>query len=76
MKMHQMAKIIGGTVRGVFTDTIIFEGKLTKPKCNKNIIGGIRATSVKDFTKCMYTTPRASNYIKECPQPITLKHIT
>jgi Cdc6-like AAA superfamily ATPase len=71
-----MATKIGGTVRGVFTDTIIFEGKITKPKCNKNIIGGIRATSVKDFTKCMYTTPRASKYNEECPKPIALKHIT
>ena len=35
MKMHQMATKIGGTVRGVFTDTIIFEGKITKPKFNK-----------------------------------------
>jgi hypothetical protein len=75
MKMHQMSTKIGGTVRGVFTDTIIFEGKITKPKCNKNIIGGIRATSVKDFTKCMYTTPRASKYNEECPKPIELAHI-
>ena len=71
-----MATKIGGIVRGVFTDTIIFEGKITKPKCNKNIIGGIRATSVIDFTKCMDTTPRASKYNEECPKPIVLKNIT
>jgi hypothetical protein len=75
MKMHQIATKIVGKVRGVFTDTIIFEGKITKPKCNKKIIGGMRATSVKDFTKCMYTTPRASKYIEECPQPIALQNI-
>jgi hypothetical protein len=73
--MHQMATRIGGTVRGVFTDTIIFEGKITKPKCNKDIIGGIRKTAIKDFTKCMNTTPRASKYIEECPKPIELAHI-
>ena len=31
-----MATQIGGIVRGVFTDTIIFEGDINKPKCNKN----------------------------------------
>ena len=35
MKMHQMATQIGGIVRGVFTDTIIFEGDINKPKFNK-----------------------------------------
>jgi hypothetical protein len=44
MNMHQMATRIGGTVRGVFTSTIIFEGKIIKPKCNKDTIGGIRKT--------------------------------
>ena len=34
MKMHKMATKIGGIVRSVFTDTIIFEGKIEKPKCN------------------------------------------
>ncbi len=42
-----MATQIGGTVRGVFTDTIIFEGEINKPKCNKDIIGGIRSTGIK-----------------------------
>ena len=75
MKMHQMATRIGGIVRGVFTDTIIFEGNINKPKCNKDIIGGIRETAIKDFTKCINTTPRASKYIDECPKPIKLKQI-
>ncbi len=42
MKMHQMATKIWGIVHGVFTNTIIFEGKINKPKCNKDIIGGIK----------------------------------
>ncbi len=75
MKMHQMATKIGGTVRGVFTDTIIFEGKIIKPKCNKDIIGGIRKTTIKDFTKCMNIKPREPKYIEECPQPIAIKNI-
>ncbi len=45
-----MATKVGGIVRGVFTDTIIFEGKINKPKCNEDIIGGIRETANKDFT--------------------------
>jgi hypothetical protein len=49
MKMHQMATQIEGTVRGVFTDTIIFGGNIIKPKCNKNIIGGVRETSIKSL---------------------------
>ena len=75
MKMHQMATKIGGIVRGVFTDTIIFEGNINKPKCNKDIIGGIRETTTKDFTKCIDTTPRQSKYIDECPKPIKLTKI-
>ncbi len=71
MKMHQMATQIGGIVHGVFTDTIIFEGVINKPTCNKDIIGAIRETSVKDFTKCMDTKPRESKYIEECPKPRT-----
>jgi len=75
MKMHQMATKIGGIVRGVFTDTIIFEGDIIKPKCNEDIIGGIRETNIKDFTKCMNTKPRKNNYLNECPQPIKLTKI-
>ncbi len=63
MKMHQMSTKTGGIVRGVFTDTIIFEGKINKPKCNKNVIGGIREKAIKDLTRCINTTPRESKYI-------------
>ena len=70
-----MATKIGGIVRGVFTDTIIFEGKINKTKCNKDIIGGIRETAIKDYTKCINTVPRASKYIDECPKPIKLTQI-
>ncbi len=42
---------------------------------NKDTIGGIREFSVKDFTKCMDTTPRAPKYIEECPKPVELKNI-
>jgi hypothetical protein len=76
MKMHQMATQIGVIVHGVFTDTIIFEGDINKPACNKDIIGGIRETSVKDFTKCKDTKPRESKFIAEFPKPIQLKNIT
>ena len=38
MKMHQMATQIGVIVRGIFTDTIIFEGDIDKPKCNKRLL--------------------------------------
>jgi hypothetical protein len=75
MKMHKMATKISGIVRGVFSDTIIFEGKINKLKCNKDIIGGIRQTAVKAFTKCINTTPRASKYIDECPKPMKLSQI-
>jgi hypothetical protein len=65
MKMHQMATKIGWVVRGVFTDTIIFEGKINEPKCNKDIIGGIREINIIDFTKCINTTTRESKFIDE-----------
>ncbi len=35
MKMHQTATQIGGIVRGVFTDAIIFEGDINKPTCRQ-----------------------------------------
>ncbi len=75
MKMHQMATKIGSIVRVVFTDTIIFEGKINKPICNKDIIGGIRESAIKEFIKCINTTPRESKYIEECPKPTKLTQI-
>lgn len=53
MKMHQMSSLIGGKIRGVFTDTIIFEGKINKPNCDDKTIGGIRESTLKPFTKLM-----------------------
>ncbi len=75
MKMHKMATKIGGIERGVFTDNILFEGKINKPKCNKDVIGGIRETAIKYFTKCINTTPRQSKYNEEYPKPIELTQI-
>jgi hypothetical protein len=65
MKMHQMSSKIGGVVRSIFTDTIIFEVDIIKPECNKDIISGIKETSIKEFTKCMNTKPRENN-LDEC----------
>ncbi len=45
MKMHKMATKMGGIVRGVFTDTIFLQVKLT---FNKDVFGGIIETAVKD----------------------------
>jgi hypothetical protein len=75
MKVHQMATKIGGSVRGVFTDTMIFEGKINTPKYNKDVIGDVRETTMKDFTKCINTIPRASKYIEKCPKLIKLTQI-
>ena len=44
-------------------------------KIIKDVIGGIRKTSIKDFTQCINTTPRASKYIDECPKPIKFTQI-
>ncbi len=52
-----------------------FEGKTKAPKCNKDFIGGIIETTIKDFTKCINTTPRAPKYIEEYHKPIKHKQI-
>ena len=52
-----------------------YRGGLIKPTCNKSIIGVIRKTSVKDFTKCTDTKPRESKYIEECSKPVERKYI-
>ncbi len=62
MKMYQMAQKVGGTVRGIFTDTIIFEGAITKPACDASVIGGIRKSNLKSFTHVMDTQPRNDKY--------------
>ena len=61
MKMYQMSQQIGGTVRGIFTDTIIFQGDIKEPECNKEI-GGIRKSDLKPFTKCISTEPRKGEF--------------
>jgi hypothetical protein len=61
--MHQMATKIEGVVCGVFTDVIIFEGDIKKPKCNSDVIGGIRETRINDFTKCTESTDIKSRVI-------------
>ena len=53
--------------------SIIFEGDINEPTCNKSIIGGIRKTTIKDFTKCTDTKPREHKYNEECPKPVELK---
>jgi hypothetical protein len=80
MKMRQLATKVGGIVRCVFTDTIflntiIFEGKITKPKCNKDVISGIRETSVEDFTKCMNIKRRELNILKKKIIVLNLLHL-
>jgi hypothetical protein len=75
MKMHQLATQIGRIACGVFTDTIIFEGKINQSNCNKNVISGIRKTAVTEFTQCMNTTPRGSKFSEECQTPIKFQKI-
>ena len=75
LKMHKMARKIGGIVRGIFTDTIIFEGALNKPHCDASVIGGIRESPVKEFTECMSIEPRQSKYRKLNDQTLSLQPI-
>ena len=75
LKMHKMARKIGGIVRGIFTDTIIFESALNKPYCDASVIGGIRESPVKEFTKCMSIEPRQSKYRKLNDQSLALQPI-
>ena len=62
MKMHQLHRKIGGSLVGVFTDTIIVEGNINKVACNKHIIGGIRETDLKEFTQLTNTDERTTKY--------------
>jgi hypothetical protein len=61
MKMYQMAQKVGGIVRGIFTDTIIFQGDIKEPELSKEI-GGIRESGLKPFTKCISTEPRKGSF--------------
>ncbi len=60
--MHEQ---ISGKLIGVFTDTIVVEGDINKIECNKHIIGGIRETDIKEFTRLTNTTPRITKYEHE-----------
>jgi hypothetical protein len=73
VQMHRMATQIGGIVRGIFTDTIIFENAVNIPKCDASLIGGIRESSLKEFTRLGDYTPRKMKYSH---QPKTLNTIT
>ena len=58
-----------------FTDTVTFEGNINKPKCNKDVIGGITETITKDFTKCINTTPRESNFLMNALNLLNLQKL-
>ena len=62
VKMHRMSKLVGGVVRGVFTDTIIFQDAERVPECDSKKIGGIRETSIKEFSKVLPITFRNDTY--------------
>jgi hypothetical protein len=62
IKMHQMSAQIGAKVRGIFTDTIIFEGPINEVKLDDKTIGGIRKTDIKPFTKLTNIEPRNIKY--------------
>ncbi len=65
MKMHQLHEQISGTLIGVFTDTIVVEGETNKIECNKHVIGGIRATDIKEFTQLTNIDERTTKYRHE-----------
>ena len=62
LKMYRLYKKLGGKLLGVFTDTVICEGKVNKIEYNKDIIGGIRETNVKEFTQLMNKDARSKKY--------------
>ena len=65
LKMYRLYKKLGGKLLGVFTDTVICEGKVNKIEYNKDIIGGIRETNVKEFTQLMNKDARSKKYKPE-----------
>ena len=75
IKMHQLATNVGGSLCAIFTDTIIIEGDHNKPSCNKDIIGGIRETDIKEFTNLIEYRNRTDNYFKERPTKMVLQDI-
>ena len=74
MKMHQMSKSIGGIIRGIFTDNIIFEGNIIKPVCSLEI-GGIRECEIKPFTELSNSLPRTNKYLEHRNIKKVLKNI-
>lgn len=74
IKLHQMTKLVGGTVRGIFTDTIIFENPINKPHCDASIIGGIRESELKEFTHVSIGNSRKESYYLADKKQ--LEHIT
>ena len=61
VKMYKMSQQIGGVVRAILTDTIVFEGAVNKPVWGAEI-GEIRTTNVKPCTHMLNKTPRAETY--------------
>jgi hypothetical protein len=74
MKIQQMATKMGGIVRGGFTDTIFFEGKINKSECNYDVIGRIRETAIKDFTK--YINQEHLIFLKNALNQLNLHKLT
>ncbi len=56
-----MSQQIGGVVRAILTDTIVFDDAVNKPVCGVEI-GEIRTTDVKPLTHMLNTTPRKAEY--------------
>jgi hypothetical protein len=73
MKMHQMAKQIGGSVVAIYTDTLIFEGNINKPECNKTVIGGIREAELKEYPGHLNVYVRPDKF--KLPEKQVLKQI-
>ena len=65
MKMYLLHKKLGGSLVGVFTDTIVTEGNINKIEYNEDKIGGIRKTDIKPFTQLMCCDERTSKYKPE-----------
>jgi hypothetical protein len=73
VKMHKMATLVGGIVRGIFTDTIVFENAVSVPHCDPTVIGGIRKTKVKEFTRVSGLQARKMKYTYKAPLLTSIK---
>ena len=74
MKMNEMARQIGRSVRAIFTDTIIFENAERVPELS-NEIGGMRISKVNKYELMMNTTPRTNQFHVERPSKAKLQTI-